>query len=255
MLIYIIQRFEIDSVILVGGCFLNVKANYRILDEISGRMTVMPLSGDQGVALGLYKLHNPEFEMPSSLCWGHRNLTRFNAPRTEFFNAMSVMSSRLDELLESDKIVNIVWGKMEFGPRALCHTSTIAKPHADNVNYINSINGRSTIMPMGPVCSDGLARKIFYNIERCVKSHEYMISAFEYDQVHYAWKGVSHELPLGHGLTGRPQTIHRDHPSMDMMGKSLDNFGILINTSFNIHGVPICCTTEQIKECVKRYRS
>jgi len=52
-----------------------------------------------------------------------------------------------------------VSGNMEFGPRALCNTSTLSLPYAENVEIINSLNKRNTVMPMAPVC---LSKNLIY---------------------------------------------------------------------------------------------
>jgi len=57
---------------------------------------------------------------------------------------------RISELLKEDKIVNIMTDDMEFGPRALGSTTTLAKPTKRNVSYINKLNKRNDVMPMAP---------------------------------------------------------------------------------------------------------
>jgi len=251
MLMQIIQKFQIHDVVLVGGCFLNVKLNYRIMERVNGKVAVMPLSGDQGAALGLYKYHNPDFVMPKHLFWGKRKLERVEHEKVMNFDDHEEMEYWLHRLLTMDQIVNIVWGAMEFGPRALCHTSTIATPTMENVHYINKLNGRATVMPMGPVVSEGFAENNFLDYHKSLRSHEFMITAMEYHDVAPSIRGAAHNLPHGEGFTGRPQVIGSHDPLMKVMGKSLDEFGILINTSFNIHGVPIVYDSNDVLKCVK----
>ena len=50
--------------------------------------------------------------------------------------------------LQKNEIVQVVSGNMEFGPRALCNTSTLSLPYVENVEIINSLNKRNTVMPM-----------------------------------------------------------------------------------------------------------
>lgn len=250
-LIFLLHSYSMENVILVGGCFLNVKANFRVLENISGMLCVMPLSGDQGAPLGLYKRANPDWQMPENLCWGKRHFDQFARPRTEFFAHPEPMGKRLHELLMGDYIVNICWGNMEFGPRALCRTSTIALPTQENVKYINNINGRDTIMPMGPVVEVSSAYALFDDMDRVVKSTNYMIMAMEYHYIKHHFKGAAHELPFREGYTGRPQVVQKhDKYLRKVIGPAIDDFGILLNTSFNIHGVPIIYNSDDLKKCI-----
>jgi len=252
ILVAIIRKYNIDNVILVGGVFMNVKANYKVLEAIPGMLSVMPLCGDQGAPLGLYKRDNPDWQMPKNLCWGFRDIKpTFNRDRTEWFNNKSDMANRLLELLKEAKIVNIVWGNMEFGARALCRTSTIALPVTANVDYINKCNGRDTVMPMAPVVSEEVAYTLFDDMDRVVKSNHYMVLAQEYFQIKHDYRGAAHGLPTRDGYTGRPQVVpDDDKETLSIMGPALKEFGILINTSFNIHGVPIIFSNKDLIECI-----
>jgi len=55
----------------------------------------------------------------------------------EYYTDKKQFTSRVIELLKQDKIVNIMTGDMEFGPRALGSTTTMALPTKKNVSYIN----------------------------------------------------------------------------------------------------------------------
>ena len=244
---FVVMSYNMEDVILVGGVFLNVKANNRILNIVPGKVAVMPLSGDQGAAIGLYKRANPEWVMPESLAWGWRKLTPIKRPRTICFDNKDKMARQLLDLLRKDCIVNVIQGPMEFGPRALCNTSTIAMPTPKNVEYINKINGRSTIMPMGPVVNALIAPIIFPDLDRVVKSADYMVTALDYHDLKPGYMGAAHEYPFNEGFSGRPQLITANHR---VLGKAIDVFHILINTSFNIHGVPICYDSDDIETCI-----
>ena len=244
---FIISKYDMQDVILVGGVFLNVKANNIVLQHVSGRVAVMPLSGDQGAAIGLYKRANPKWVMPDSLSWGWRKLIPIKKRRTLCYATKKPMAKKLLELLRKDYIVNIVQGPMEFGPRALCNTSTIALPTMKNVEYINKVNGRSTIMPMGPVVNALIAPILFPDLDRVVKSANYMVTALDYDRVTTGYRGAAHPYPFEEGFSGRPQLIDSNH---EIMGIAIDVYHVLINTSFNIHGVPICYDSNDVETCI-----
>jgi len=236
---YIIQKYSMNNVILCGGVFLNVKANLIAMDNIPGQISVMPLSGDQGAALGLYKKYNPDWNMPKHLFWGDRYLPYIydDTLRLICVKTENEMALELHQLLKMDFIVNVVRGKMEFGPRALGHTSTIAQPTLENVEYINRANGRNTIMPMAPMINKYRARYWLKGYNRVINSLEYMVMVVPYERTDKSMRGASHVLPLRDTeFTGRPQLIDKTDR---VMWPSIDTFSILLNTSFNVHGKPI----------------
>ncbi len=131
---------------------------------------------------------------------------------------------------------------MEFGPRALCNTSTLAKPTKENVEYINKVNSRDTIMPMGPVVVDPYLYFMSEDVSKIHKSLKYMIMAIDYRNIVNRYiEGVTH---YGANITGRPQVISEDHTLYEIVKE----FGILINTSFNTHGMPIVYNSKDINE-------
>ena len=68
----------------------------------------------------------------------------------EYFEDKQKFIDRISELLKQDKIVNIMTDDLEFGPRALGSTTTMALPTRNNVSYINKLNNRNDVMPMAP---------------------------------------------------------------------------------------------------------
>lgn len=248
VILYLVDLHHMTHVRLAGGSFMNVKLTMMIEQAVRGNVCTMPLSGDQGAALGLYKRANPKWHMPANLYWGVRNIDPFEAYNTRFFKNKLGISSAIRELLQQDKIINVVSGDMEFGPRALCNTSTIALPTSENVAYINMINGRNTIMPMGPVVSMDAFLEHFtpcgsmlscYYMATAVKYNKYMV-----DDI----MGVVHPWMEEESFTGRPQILtDLTHIVYD----AVQFYGVLINTSFNIHGHPIVFEKRSILEAIE----
>lgn len=234
------------NLILAGGVFYNVKANLIMAKAIPGKICVTPLAGDQGAALGLYYYHNRDFKWPGTLKWGHRALPPHlheDIPGLEFHNTLSA-AVRASEVIDDHGFVNIVKGSMEFGPRALCNTSTIAVADSmEVVNHINHINGRNTVMPFAPVMMRSTYERIFDLTNKVHKSEKYMIMALPYAYPYgELYPGAAHKYKSHSGatetiFTGRPQVIDKgeDH----IMESLLREYPVLINTSFNVHGVPI----------------
>lgn len=234
------------NLIVAGGVFYNVKLNMCAVQQVPGKVCVMPLAGDQGAALGLYHGLGNSLDDCSNLFWGHRTISKptDTVPGLEFVTE-SQATERILTQLKDVGYVNIVRGSMEFGPRALCNTSTLAR--ADNpqiVNEINRINGRNTIMPFAPVVSRATYQELFLHTNKVWKSEEYMITALPYNG-HWAstYPGASHYYPQEDLWTGRPQVISAQDTLMTTV---LAEHPLLINTSFNIHGQPIVFELDEI---------
>jgi carbamoyltransferase len=241
---------EPTNLIITGGVAYNVALNRRLLKRVRGKLCAMPLAGDQGNSIGIWCYHNKtrKFDF-RDLCWGKRDLAT-NVPIPDGLHVFEKDSPEVEQLIRKTLaemgFVNLVRGRMEFGPRALCNTTTLAR--ADDmaiVDEINRINGRNTVMPFAPVIWHEYADKIFPEIGKTHRSGEFMICAMDYDsKVADRFAGAA--LKTSHGeLTGRPQ-VYRAKYEGDSVAAVLQTHGLLINTSFNVHGVPIVCDLDQI---------
>jgi len=235
VLLGIIERHKPENLICSGGVFLNVKLNRRLLDVVSDKLCITPLAGDQGNALGLYELVTGGLHWPGHLNWGIRpKSSDFNIESLNLVYNPNVAAELALDTLHDEGLVNIVQGAMEFGPRAMCNTSTIALPYLDIVERINKMNNRNTVMPMAPVMSRSEYTKRMMFTEKIHHSEQHMITALPYKT---GWAedilGAAHEYPSEY--TGRPQVLDNN----PVMNKILQYYPVLINTSFNYHGVPI----------------
>jgi carbamoyltransferase len=230
----IIKDLEIENLLLAGGVFYNVELNRKILNTIKGQLSVMPLAGDTGAALGLYKHHCGYIDM-GDLCWGKRDL---NGMKRDAFVDLIV------EYLRQNRIINVLTGGLEFGPRALCNTTTLALPTYENVGIINRMNKRDSNMPLAPVLLEKNLPYFFKpeQYERIIKSDEFMIVSYDYkDDVPLRYEGIKHAIS-DEICTGRPQVIRNEnHYMYEVLTRAEKELGVkaLINTSFNIHGKPI----------------
>lgn len=246
------------NLICTGGVFYNVALNRLLLNQVQGKLCIMPLAGDQGNALGLWAAHNRREILDfGDLCWGVRDYDGVNADefvqQTQLPDGMVIVKENepdlerfLKQQLDGLGFVNIVRGRMEFGPRALCNTTTLAVANRpDVVDEINRINGRNTVMPFAPVVWHEHLVKVFPAAERLHKSEQFMICAADYNpNVGEAFPGAALKTAVGK-LTGRPQSYKPKYDG-DIVGLLVQHYGVLINTSFNVHGVPIVCDLKHI---------
>lgn len=244
------------NLMVVGGLFYNVKLNSMLADMVKGRFCAMPLAGDQGAGLGVYAAHKGMPFWPESLAIGPRSLIPgIDEEIPEGIHYFKDMVSALDQItfaLHTYGIVNLVRGNMEFGPRALCHTTTLAIPTVENAATINRINDRTMEMPFAPVMTEAQVEEFFEDTQKIVKSLDYMIITRKYREGKAEQMlGAAHRYDTddGHFYTGRPQ-IARDNVIIGL----LEKFGPLINTSFNFHGVPIVRSRADINFTHSRQR-
>jgi predicted NodU family carbamoyl transferase len=203
----------------------------------------MPLAGDQGAGLGAYEYYFQDLsiEWPNHLFWGHRDIDKINEKGLIYVKTEDLHDVVATEL-ERVGLVNLVRGAMEYGPRALCNTSTLARPLKDIGEEINKMNSRTNEMPFALVVTNEMAQSMFKNADKVHKSLNYMIMARSYcnGYPHMLGDGF-HYYPLTGDYTCRPQVT--EDP---LIVKLLNEFGPLINTSFNYHGMPIVRSTQDI---------
>lgn len=251
-----IRKHKITSLMAAGGCFYNVRLNGQLVKTLE-RLSVMPLAGDQGAAIGSYrKTAGPKSIHFGNLDWGVRRPCGepLEKPMEGYyeFNDRNRFRKLLPEIarkLNAGEIVNVIRGDMEFGPRALCHTSTLAPPTRRHVETINTLNGRSTVMPMAPVMTYGASRRLFSrrDLTTVVGTDAYMVCAHAFQ----GGKGEDHAgaaLRDGNAYTGRPQIVTAvSDPDLHSLLELVD-YECLINTSLNLHGQPIIFTSEQARD-------
>lgn len=258
----IIAHYGIKNVCLAGGVFYNVKLNNMIVKEVEGFVCINPLAGDQGAAIGLYEAVAGNFKY-HDLCFGNRRIKYIDTEFARDKNFIVTKSkeefvSEVSKLLYDGKIVNVMHGNMEFGPRALCNTSTLAAPTVGNVDYINRVNGRNTVMPMAPVILSGEADMLFsLTLNKVIGSNHYMVCTHDFDKDYFdpSMRGVAHAYPTDEMLSGRPQVLsfYGNHPIKDVLVNVRAEKGMscLINTSFNTHGTPILYS---LNDCISDFK-
>lgn len=240
----VVGWYNAENLVLSGGVFLNVKVNNLITKIIPGKVCVMPLAGDQGASLGVYEYINNDLKWPGHLFWGVRDLG-LNASLGGdiiYAHSMDEAMPKIISALSENGFVNVIRGNMEYGPRALCNTSTLAVANKQVAYKINLMNDRTNEMPMAPVISKKLYDQYFNDTSKVYKSDEYMVIALDYkvDKVDSVL-GAAHYYNDYDIYTGRPQVTSDPHIS-----KLIDIFGPLINTSFNYHGHPIVFNGDQV---------
>ncbi|MFN8709052.1 MAG: carbamoyltransferase, partial [Planctomyces sp.] len=172
------------------------------------------------------------------------------------------------ELIRDGCLVGWFHGRMEFGPRALGARSILGDPrHVSMKERINAVTKRrESFRPFAPAVLEERVSELFDVTGHCVGP--YMTSVATVLDRHRTEESFrSTELGLKSGLipqttfpavthvdlTCRVQTVDRQrHPRLHRLLTCFDTLtGIpmLINTSFNVRGMPIVCTPQDAYAC------
>lgn len=241
----LVAMYRPKNLLVAGGLFYNVKLNHVLTEQVES-FCAMPLAGDQGAGLGVYQHIHGDLKWPGHLAWGHRDLSKVTHGNGIIVvqSEASAMKIAMSELATFG-MVNIVRGSMEFGPRSLCNTATIAIPSLSVIDRINRMNDRTTVMPMAPAMTPDQANQYLEDTGKVVGSLDYMICTRDlHPHTVESVSGAAHHYPIFGKHTCRPQIIGQ---SDQLMTALLNRFGPLINTSFNYHGVPIAFDAESIE--------
>ena len=237
---------ENNNFILVGGCALNVLFNQRLkayFNTVNKNLYVPSNPNDCGLALGQYLLDNPDSK--PSVYSGFDILDRDE--KLDRINR-DIKTSQVVDMLKQGKILGMVEGNSEVGPRALGNRSIICDPSFENMKDIlnSKVKFREWFRPFAPVCRLEDKDKYF----DLVYESEYMSYApFLKEEFHDKLKSICHA-----DGTARLQTVTREqHKTFYDILTELDNRGeipVILNTSFNIKGKPILTTIKDALYCL-----
>lgn len=233
-----------ELVMLSGGLFSNVLLNGKLNQKYN--IFVVPTMGDEGLAIG-------------AAAWGsYSNNINLQPPKNLYLGFESKNNDNVDfdligRLLNENKIVGFIEGKMEAGPRALGGRSILANPSWKGVNQtINQKLNRVEYMPFAPVILEEHAAEILENWNINHESSKHMTLVYK---VKDEWKDLINGVVHTDG-TVRPQIINLDtNPNYYKVVKSFFKYSkipVLINTSFNLHGEPILENSKRALEILEK---
>lgn len=252
MIRYFVHLTGVENITLAGGVFSNVKLNQKIAElDFVEKVSIFPNMGDGGLAVGgiwdhLQKSGILTSEMKFENAYLDVELSEnynVHSDNDLFVEdlARADWADKVSDLIIQKKIVGILVGKMEFGPRALMNRSIVADPRDRNINKtLNERLRRTEFMPFAPVCLESDVETLFEIDGKDVsQAFRFMIMTCE---VKSDW--IDKIPAVVHiDRTARPQIIDRNsHPiAFDLLTVYKAKTGIpcLINTSFNVHEEPI----------------
>ncbi len=246
----LIEKTGEKNIVLAGGVFHNIKFNMRLRPHIpeGGRLFVHPAAGDPGTAVGaaleLYTRLSGTKKLPEirSMALGaeydeneiegelvkKRKSLKWERPQN--------FSEKVARLLSEEKVVGLFYGASEWGPRALGNRSVLACPRnpAMRERINQRLKKREWFMPFAPAI---LEEDVHLFVKDPVCS-PFMTEAF------FATDYAKETIPSAVHSDGtvRAQTVCRSTMPhfYDILTafKELTGIGVLLNTSFNRHGLP-----------------
>lgn len=262
----VIDRYSIYDVVFAGGIFSNVKMNMKLreLDQLK-HWYVFPHMGDGGIALGsaLYSAHKltGETSFRFSPYLGNQYTTeeteaalRSDRQLKYEVESPAEQASHAAELIAANEYLLWFQGRMEYGPRALGNRSILARPDSEAVkDRLNLyVKKREWFQPFCPSMLEEEAPRL---LEFDGKGYDklmtmaYMVK----EDMRHATVSVMHT-----DGSARPQMVGAENPLyQDFLRKVKKHtgFGIILNTSFNIHGYPIVMDPHDAVRTLKETRT
>ena len=243
-----LEQYPNIPLIMVGGCGLNILFNTRLKQELDIPVFVPPNPNDCGIAAGLLL---SKLKPKNAI-----DLTYAGIPILDIDNLWSILEShwnsqplddeKLIDFIVSGKIVGVVRGNSEHGPRALGNRSIICDPtKPDMKDILNAkVKHREWYRPFAPVVRLQDVSKYFeFEGESrwmgfCPKVRE-------------EWRDTLISITHVDG-TARVQTVTEEqNPWLYNLLTKMEEktgVGVLLNTSFNVDGKPILSTLRDALE-------
>ena len=256
-------KIKSSNLMLAGGVFANVKLNYKLKSlKFIKKVFVQPQMGDGGLCLGaatLY-LHQKKFKITSlkNVFLGPKVSTKSILLVKKKFKKIKINKHNnvIDKIcndLKNNRIIGIIRGRMEFGPRALCNRSIFYKTSDNSINdWLNKRLNRTEFMPFAPLIRNEVAKKAFKHYIEHDDTFNFMTSSIKCNLIFKKKSpAVSHI-----DNSARPQVVYKNqNPFLwrllrkwELMSEEMS----LVNTSFNEHEEPIICNQEEGVKALKR---
>ena len=249
---YIVDKYHPSNLCLTGGLFLNCPLNYKIIREHPDiPMYFCPASGDEGQAIGsayaayktmqsnyaISKVSNfmPYLGFDYTAIEIEKSISSYGLNYT--IVPLSSLARDIASEIYQNKIVALLHGRSENGPRALCHRSILANPCNPNMkNIINKrVKHREAFRPFAPTVTEEKQYDIFDII---VNSPHMLLAA----QVKGSYKKLLPSITHIDG-SARIQSVNKNsniliHNMLTEFEK-LSGIPVVLNTSFNDNNEPI----------------
>lgn len=279
------QEYGVENLCLAGGVALNCVANGKLLSEaVFDDMWIQPAAGDSGAALGAalvgHHLHHQqprvEFDGLDGMQGAYLGPSFSDDEILATIEQSDVSYQKLDkdELLQSaaraladEKVIGWFQGRMEFGPRALGNRSILGDPRSTKTQSVMNlkIKFRESFRPFAPsVLREDV--NDYFELD-CDSPYMMLVAPVQKQRQKIPIESDQHITGLDQVNLVRsdiPAVTHVDYSAriqtvsesvnplyyhLIQAFKALTDYGLVVNTSFNVRGEPIVCTPEDALRC------
>jgi len=262
-----LQKYENLPICIAGGCGLNIILNTRLVYEFNKRVFVGPNPNDCGLSVGnalntikplepiditykgvslLDKFNVMDYAFNHSHVFLSKTLNLSDYWKTHLSSFKAVFSNYdfnvvVDDLING-KIVGIIQGNSEHGPRALGNRSILANPTFPEMKDIlnKKVKNREWYRPFAPVVRLEDVNKYF---EWAEETRWMSFCPFVKPKHRSKLSSITHV-----DGTARVQTVTKEqNPFLYWLLSRMHEetgIGVLLNTSFNVAGKPIVSTVK-----------
>ncbi len=248
---------SINNICLTGGAAMNCVYNAELKKiQIYKNLFIPPFPDDLGVSIGACYLANNNLNKNSknskivSNYWGpnYKNNEIKKILLNNKINFQFMNDNQLNKFIALEisrgKLVGWFKGGMEFGQRALGNRSILADARNKKIKKIlnEAIKYREGFRPFAPIC---LAEKA-HNIFKIGKNEEFNFM----EKVAYVKDSWIKKIPgvVHSDNSARLQTvtkkINKNVYNLLIEFNNITNIPLMVNTSFNLNGEPICMAPE-----------
>lgn len=251
------KKYKIKNFSLSGGVSMNIKMN-KSLSELNflKKLYVSPTGTDESLSIGAcYYLSRDQKKYPISNIYLGQELDNKEIELNylyKFFNKKNYIIEKskdfkIAQLLSKGEIIAVARDCEEFGARALGNRSILANPFKDGViQEINEmIKNRDFWMPFALTILKKHHKKYIKNFKNL--NSDFMTLGFD---IH---KSKFNELKNGthqYDKTVRPQILsYESNPRFYNIIEEfykITNVPAVLNTSLNLHGMPISSTLSDV---------
>jgi len=250
-------KYNINNLSLAGGGFANVKLNLRVVEgKVFNEVYIFHAMGDDGASFGALVYDDVcdgmdvDWIRDDNMPYYGVSYTKEEVEKVlkdnkekiifDYLGGTSYYSLAKD--ISDNKICALFQGKMEYGPRALGHRSIVANPRNPQIREdINlKFKKREWFQPFCPSILEEERERLF----KVSYPNKYMTCAFTVKDE------FAEELPsIVHvDNTARPQFVEKqdDEYYFNLLKElqKINKYGVVLNTSFNIHGKTIVMTPQ-----------
>jgi len=282
---------SIKNLVMAGGVALNCVANGRIYREkVFDRIWIQPAAGDAGGSLGaaLYISHHvygePRIRTKEDMQKGSYLGPSYTDSEIQDFlensrypfhkyDSTKKRNYIIASALKEGKVIGLLQGRMEFGPRALGNRSIIGDARSPEMqSRMNlKIKYRESFRPFAPSVLREKVNEYFeldtsspymllvanVNKDRLIEFDIEELLSKDTNMLPIVSKPRSDIPAVTHvDYSARIQTVSKeDNPSYYGLLKSFEEmtgYAVIVNTSFNVRGEPIVCSPEEAYNCFMR---